>query len=188
MLGYAAVAQVEGDYERIGSVPNAHTAEKVLFEEYINFTCPHCNNFLQAAASMKEKYGKRLEIVYVPILFRGQSDAALRLFYVAQKAGKEKPVMDALFDATFRYGVNINDPAVINYLARSTGLGEAYERESNADWVNQKLRESAQKADQAGISATPTVVLQGALRVMPRGGIPAFVDNLDRILSQLLKQ
>jgi predicted DsbA family dithiol-disulfide isomerase len=186
VLGFPAVAQIQGDYERIGAVPNPNTAQTVLFEEYLNFTCPHCNNFRQAAADLKAKFGKRLNVTYIPVLFRGQNDAMMRLFFIAQREGKEHAALDALFDAAFRYGVNLNDPAVINYLARSMGLGEAYERDYNAPWVNAKLNESLAKADQAGITATPTVVLQGSIRVLPRGGMSAFVGNLEQIISQLL--
>lgn len=188
VMSLSASAQIEGDYERIGPVPNPHSVGQVLFEEYLNFTCPHCHNFRELAGPLFEKYGKRLKVVYIPILFRGQNDAALRLFYVAQKEGKEKEIMSALFDATFKYGVNINDPAVVNYLARSSGVGDAYQRDAQADWVNTKLQEASAKADQAGVSATPTVVLQGALRMLPKGGMQNYIDNVDHIISQLLKQ
>ena len=187
-LGFPAAAQIDGQFERIGPVPKPHSVQTVLFEEYLNFTCPHCNNFRQASVPLFEVHGKRLKRVYIPLLFRGQNDAALRLFYIGQKAGKEKQILDALFDATFRYGVNINDAGVVNYLARSAGLGEAYERDYNAEWVNQKLQQAATMADKAGITATPTIVLQGSLRIMPRGGMQAFVGNLDHIISQLLTQ
>lgn len=185
---HPAAAQVQGDYERIGAVPNPGSAQTVLWEEYLNFTCPHCNNFRVAQKPLLEKFGKRLQVVHIPVLFRGQHDAALRLFHIGVREGKEQIVTDSLFDAGFRYGVNINDPSVVNYLARSAGLGEAYARDYNADWVNAKLAEATAKADAAGVSATPTIVLQGALRVTPKGGMDAFVDNLDVIISQLLKK
>jgi len=186
-LVFSAAAQVEGNYERIGPVPAKNSLDSVLFEEYINFTCPHCNNFRAASMSLTRKYAKRLNRQYVPVLFRGQNDAALRLFYIAQKQGREAEVVNALFDATFKYGVNINDAAIVSYLARSSGLAEAYERDYSADWVTQKVAESRDKADAAGITATPTIVIQNALRIMPSGGMQEFVGNLDRIIAQLLK-
>jgi protein-disulfide isomerase len=188
LLASAATAQIQGDYERIGTVPNVGAAESVLWEEYLNFTCPHCNNFRGAQKPLLKKWGAKLKVVHIPVLFRGQNDAALRLFHIAAREGKEQSILDALFDAGFRYGVNINDPAVVNYLARSNGLGDAYARDYNAEWVNAKLQESHAKADAAGVSATPTVVLQGALRIQPKGGMDTFVNNLDGIIAQLLKK
>jgi protein-disulfide isomerase len=180
-------AQVDGNYERIGTVPAKNSLDTILVEEYINFTCPHCNNFRSAAIPLYQKYAKRIDRRYVPILFRGQNDAALRLFVIAQKNGKEEEIVNALFDATFKYGVNINDPAIVNYLARSSGLAELYERDYAADWVGKKIAENHQKADAAGVSATPTLVLNNALRVVPQGGMQEFVGNVDRLIGQLLK-
>ncbi len=191
LLGFLALqagAQIEGAYESIGPIPGKHSLDTVVYEEYINFTCSHCNNFRAAALPIKEKFRDKLRIVYIPILFRGQNDAAMRLFYIAQQQGLEEQIQDALFDATFRYGVNINDPAVVSYLARSAGLGEAYASEAGADWVTQKVEAAMAKAREAGVTATPTVVLQGTVRVLPRGGMQAFVDNLDRLITQLLKE
>jgi protein-disulfide isomerase len=187
LLAGRASAQIEGNYDRIGPVPSAHSVDSILFDEYINFTCPHCNNFRSASLPLKKKYANRLRLRYVPILFRGQSDAPLRLFFIAQKHGKEAEIVETLFDATFKYGVNINDAAIVNYLARSAGLAEAYESEYSEDWVRQKVAESHQKADGAGVSATPTVVLNNALRITPTSGMQEFVGNLDRIIGQLLK-
>jgi protein-disulfide isomerase len=187
LLVLSAAAQIEGQFERIGPVPARNSLDTVVLEEYINFTCPHCNNFRTAVLPLKEKYAKRLDRRTVPVLFRGQNDAALRLFYIAQKNGKEEEIVNALFDATFKYGVNINDAAIVSYLARSSGLAEAYEREFAAEWVSQKVAESHQKADAAGITATPTVIVSNALRVMPQSGMKEFVGNLDQIVGQLLK-
>lgn len=187
LLALPVHAQLRGDYETIGTAPAPNSQDTVLFEEYINFTCPHCNNFRTAAQPLKAKYADRLELVNVPILFRGQNDAPLRLFFIAQKQGMEEEIKDALFDATFRYGVNINDPAVVSYLARSEGLGDAYAAEAAKPWVTQKVEEAMAKAQAAGITATPTVVLEGSVRVLPRGGMDQFVANLDTLIGQLLK-
>jgi len=187
LLVLSAAAQISGNFERIGPVPAKNSLDTVVLEEYINFTCPHCNSFRTASIPLTKKFAKRLTRRNVPILFRGQNDAALRLFYIAQKNGKEEEILNALFDATFKYGVNINDAAIVNYLARSSGLADVYEREFAADWVSQKLAESHQKAEAAGITATPTVVVNNALRVIPQGGMQEFIGNLDQIIGQLLK-
>jgi thiol:disulfide interchange protein DsbA len=182
-----ARAELDGAFETIMSPPAPHSLDAVMFEEYFNFTCPHCNAFRTAAQPLKERYAKRLRIVNIPIMFRGQTDAPLRLFYIAQSLGREEEIKTLIFDAAFRYGVNPFDPQVTSYLARSSGLGDAYAKDGNAIWVTRKVEESMAKADQAGVRATPTVVLQGALRVLPEAGMSQFVGNLDRLIAQLLK-
>lgn len=187
-LASRARAELEGVFETISSQPAAHSLDTVVFEEYFNFTCPHCNTFRTAAQPLKERYAKRLRIVNIPIMFRGQTDAPLRLFYIAQSVGREEEIKTLIFDAAFRYGVNPYDPQVTSYLARSSGLGDVYAKELNAGWVTRKVEESRAKAEQAGVRATPTVVLQGALRLVPETGMSAFVGNVDHLIEQLLKK
>jgi predicted DsbA family dithiol-disulfide isomerase len=183
----ASRAELEGTFEPIGPVPPPHSVEQVQLEEFLNFTCPHCNNFRTLSKPLLAKYGKRIRHVDVPILFRGQAEDPLRLYYVAAKAGRGDEVKELIFDATFRYGVNIYDPKTVGYIARSAGLAAQFEAEGNAAWVNAKIREAHQRADQVGVEATPTIVLNGTLRLVPRSNMQSFVENLDRLIAQLLK-
>ena len=144
--GNRAVAQIQGQFDTIGVIPPPHSLKTVSWDEYLNFTCPHCNNFRTAYVPLKKKYGSRVGFRNVPVLFKGQSDAVIRLFFIGQQAGREEEIKNIIFDATFKYGVNINDPAIITYLAKSTGLGAQYEKEAHSDWVNQKLQQSSDLA------------------------------------------
>lgn len=179
-------AEIEGRYEKIGTVPKKHTLAEVQFDEYLNFTCPHCNNFRKAAIAIKKKYGKRLKITYFPILFSRQSDYPLRLFYIGQSVGRTEEIKNLIFDAAFESGVNIYDPAIVSYIARSAGLAEKYKNEGNADWVTKKVDQAQSRASAVGIRATPTVVLQESLLVVPKSGMQAFVGNLDHMIEQML--
>jgi len=176
-----------GKFTALSKEPAPHSQDVVVAEEFLNFTCPHCNSFREAAKPILAKYGKRLKLVRVPILFRGQIDAPLRLFYVAQAQGKEEQIDNALFEAAFRYGVNVFDASVVGYLARTNGLQEAYEKNSAADWVTRRIADGHVRADSFGIEATPSLVLQGALRLVPDSSMEDFVKNFDRLVGQLLK-
>ena len=180
-------AQIEGIYETIGTLPEKYSLETVELEEFLNFTCPHCNNFRLAAKPLKEKYGDRLKVTYIPILFKNQSDWPLRLFFIAEREGRTEEIKNIIFDAAFKYQVNIYDPAVINYLARSSGLGPIFKKEAQAEWVSKLVQWTKESSRMAGVAATPTVVLEKALRVSPKKGMDTFVANLDRIINQLLK-
>lgn len=188
VVGFAApaAAQLDGRYEAIGDVPAKHSQEVVRVEEFLNFTCPHCNNFRQAAKPVFDKYAGRIEHTDVPILFSGQTDAPLRLFYIAERAGRAEEVKTLIFDATFQFGVNINDPRIVSYIARSAGLADAYEKQRDAPWVQEKIREAHARAEAVGVDATPTIVLNDALRLVPRTGMQTFVSNLERLIGQLL--
>lgn len=190
LAAWPALAQaqgISGNYSAVGPLPPRKSADVVVVEEFLNFTCSHCNNFREVAKPVFDKYGKRLKLVRIPLLFRGQADPPLRLFFIAQANGKEELIHDVLFDAAFKYNVNIYDPAVVSYLARTNGLAEAYARDSGADWVTRKIAEAVARANAVGVEATPTLVVQGAMKMTPQGRMELFVQGFDFVVGELLR-
>ena len=183
-----ADGKIRGTFEVMGKLPAKNSMEKIVFEEFINFGCPHCNHFRLLSGEMKEKYKDRVEFVDVPILFRGQDDAPLRLYYVAKSLGKAEQVRDAIFEARFKYGVNVFDPGIINYLARSLGLGEAYKQNAQNGEISQAIAEGEQQSIRYNITATPTIVLAGTLKLRIGSSMEGFVESLPDTLDDLLKQ
>ena len=180
--------RIRGHYAVVGKVPKAHTVEKVVFEEFMNFGCPHCNNLREASIEFRKKQKDRVEFIDIPIVFRGQDDAPLRLYYVARKLGKGDQIKDELFEARFTHGVDVFDKGIVNYLARSLGLSEAFQKEKDAPWVNQLLAEGELKAQQYGLTGTPTVVLQYSLK-MDIGryeGMDKFALKVQETIDDLL--
>ena len=184
----AALGQIEGNFEKIGLVPEKNSLAVVVVEEFLNFTCPHCNNFRKLSKPVFAKYGTRVKLKNMPIIFRGQPDTPLRFYFVAEKAGRGPEVKEMIFNAGFLSGYNIGDPRVIGYLARSAGLWEMLQKEGNATWVTRKIQEAKRRANTVGVLGTPTIVLGNSIRLVPRTGMQSFVNNLDRILGQLLEK
>ena len=150
-----AQAKITGNFEVIGKLPEPNSLSEVKFEEFLNFTCPHCNNFRNLSKDLFKRYGKKLKHVNNPILFRGQNDMALRLFFLAQKDGREEEMKEMIFDASFVFGVNIYDPATIDFLARSAGMGDRYKKNGGDAWVTEKITDAEFRAKEAGIMSTP---------------------------------
>ena len=69
----------------------------------MNFGCPHCNNLREASIEFRKQQKDRVEFIDIPIVFRGQDDAPLRLYYVASKLGKGDQIKDELFKACLLY-------------------------------------------------------------------------------------
>ena len=44
-LSLQAKERIRGHYKIVGKLPGMHSLEKVVFEEFLNFNCTHCNNF-----------------------------------------------------------------------------------------------------------------------------------------------
>ena len=93
---------------------------------FINFGCSHCNNLHNASKKFRREFSENIKFVDIPILFRGQNDAPLRLYFIAKKIGKGNLVKDELFKASFQHGVNVFDPGIVNFLARSLGIYKEY--------------------------------------------------------------
>ena len=180
--------RIRGHYAVVGKVPKAHTLEKVVFEEFMNFGCPHCNNLREASIEFRKQQKDRVEFIDIPIVFRGQDDAPLRLYYVARKLGKGDQIKDELFKARFTHGVDVFDKGIVNYLARSLGLSEAFQKEKDAPWVNQLLAEGELKAQQYGLTGTPTVVLQYSLKmdIGRYAGMDKFALKVQETIDDLL--
>ena len=137
----SANEKIRGHYILVGNKPDLSSIKKVVFEEFINFGCAHCNKLHKASKNFRKKFANKIEFVDIPIVFKGQNDSPLRLYYVARKIGKSDLIKDELFKASFIHGVNVFDPGITNYLARSLGIRKEFQEEKDQQWVNQLIRD-----------------------------------------------
>ena len=188
-VSVSAKESIRGYYDVVGNVPAAHSVKKVVFEEFMNFGCPHCNNLHKASRNFRKKFADKVEFIDIPIVFRGQDDSPLRLYYVARNIGKADLIKDELFKASFTHGVNVFDPGIINYLARSLGMHKEFQKEKDQTWVNQLIKDGEQKAALYGLTGTPTVVIQYALKmdIGLYGTIAGFVKKVPETITDLMQ-
>ena len=184
-----AKESIRGHFEIVGSVPSVHSVKKVVFEEFMNFGCPHCNTLHNASKDFRKKFADKVEFIDIPIVFRGQDDSPLRLYYVARKIGKGKLIKDELFKASFTHGVNIFDSGIANYLARSLGMNKEFQQEKDKAWVNNLIKEGERKSAIYGVSGTPTVVIQQALKmeIGPYGTMSEFIKKVPETIADLIQ-
>ena len=184
-----AKESIRGHFEIVGSVPSVHSVKKVVFEEFMNFGCPHCNTLHNASKDFRKKFADKVEFIDIPIVFRGQDDSPLRLYYVARKIGKGKLIKDELFKASFTHGVNIFDSGIANYLARSLGMNKEFQKEKDQPWVNKLIKEGERKSAIYGVSGTPTVVIQRALKmeIGPYGTMSEFIKKVPETIADLIQ-
>jgi thiol:disulfide interchange protein DsbA len=184
-----AKESIRGHFEIVGSVPSVHSVKKVVFEEFMNFGCPHCNTLHNASKDFRKKFADKVEFIDIPIVFRGQDDSPLRLYYVARKIGKGKLIKDELFKASFTHGVNIFDSGIANYLARSLGMNKEFQQEKDKAWVNNLIKEGERKSAIYGVSGTPTVVIQRALKmeIGPYGTMSEFIKIVPETIADLIQ-
>ena len=189
VMFFSVVAKesIRGHYDVVGNIPAAHSVKKVVYEEFMNFGCPHCNKLYKASKNFRKKFADKVEFIDIPIVFRGQDDSPLRLYYVAKKIGKGDLIIDELFKASFTHKVNVFDPGITNYLARSLGIHKEFHKEKDQKWVNQLIKDGERKATIYGLTGTPTIVIQYALKmdIGPYGAMAGFVKKIPETIADL---
>ena len=180
---------IRGNYSLVGQIPSKNSLKKIIFEEFINFGCSHCNNLHKASKNFREKYSKNIDFIDIPITFHGQNDSPLRLYFVAKKIGKADLVKDELFKARFEHGVNVFDVSVINYIARSLGIYEKFKMEKHKIWVNNLIENGKIKAEKYRITGTPTIVIQNSIKmdISKYGSISNFINKIPETIEDLIK-
>ena len=83
----SANENIRGHYTLVGNKPEPNSIKKVVFEEFINFGCSHCNKLHKVSKNFRKKFADQVEFVDIPIVFKGQDDSPLRLYYIAKKIG-----------------------------------------------------------------------------------------------------
>ena len=180
---------IRGNYFVVGKIPDKNSTKEIVYEEFINFGCSHCNNLHKASKSFRRNFSDKVKFIDIPIVFRGQNDAPLRLYFIAKKIGKGDLIKDELFKATFDHGVNVFDPGIVNFLARSLGINKEFQQEKDKDWVKKLIEEGKRKSVTYGVTGTPTVVIQNALKmdIGRYGTMSDFVKNIPETIEDLLK-
>ena len=181
--------KIRGHYKLVGNKPESKSIKKIVFEEFINFGCSHCNKLHKASKEFRNNFADQIEFVDIPIVFKGQDDSPLRLYYVARKIGKGDLIKDELFNASFIHGVNVFDPGVTNYLARSLGISKEFQKEKDLHWVNQMIKDGKRKSLIYGVRGTPTVIIQQALKmdIGKYGSMDAFLKKVPETIEDLMQ-
>ena len=185
----SANEKIRGHYKLVGNKPESKSIKKIVFEEFINFGCSHCNKLHKASKEFRTNFADQIEFIDIPIVFKDQDDSPLRLYYVARKIGKGDLIKDELFNASFIHGVNVFDPGVTNYLARSLGISKEFQKEKDLPWVNQLIRDGKRKSLIYGVRGTPTVIIQQALKmdIGKYGSMDAFLKKVPETIEDLMR-
>ena len=112
-------------------------------------------------------------------------------FYIADQQGLEKKFTRELFDTNFQMGINVFQPRVIKLLSRDYGIEKEMTAGMNSPEIKAKVEAGLALAKQYKANETPTVILNGVLKVTPSisgGNVDKMTDNLEIIIEDILKQ
>lgn len=117
------VKKIEGKYTLLSGNPGSYQG-KVVATEFLSFYCDHCYGLEKRMPAILEKYGERLQVMYKPIVWSGQSTTSVEAHIIAEQLGTEKEMREALFNAQFKEGKDISDINELKRIAAGIGIGE----------------------------------------------------------------
>ncbi|MDH5561391.1 MAG: thioredoxin domain-containing protein [Deltaproteobacteria bacterium] len=177
-------AEIPGKYEIIppNVPPKAHSLKQVHIIEVFSFTCPHCFTLNQQMTPIKEKFGDRIKVSYVPIGWSGHDPG--RLLYIAEKKGKAEPVKDMIFDYYHIKGLgkSMYTRDKLQYVAKQNGLSDEFKTQMDAPDIIKAMNDGIAMTKTYGIDSTPTLVIENSILV---SGNPS---NFIPIINYLLKE
>ena len=171
-----------GDYSKL-SKPADIAPGKVKIMEFMKFDCSHCYDLHKDMPQLLKKYGDKVEIKYIPIIFPKQSTKSIEAYVIAEQMGKGEEMRDALFKAKFEQGIDVMESNIaLETVAASIGLGAEFNQKFESGEAKNAANENLNLMKDYNIDGTPTVIINGNLMVVPT------VTNLDTVIGSLLEQ
>lgn len=171
-----------GNYTKLNN-PSTYEIGKVKIMEFMKFDCIHCYNLHTNMPQLLKKYGDKLEIKYIPIIFSGQSTKSLEAYIIAEQMGKGEEMRDALFKAKFEQGMDVMESTIVlETIAAKIGLGSDFNQKLESGALKNAASENLKLMRDYNVDGTPTVIINGNLMVVPS------ITNLDTVIGSILQQ
>lgn len=181
---FSAEPTLKGEYEFI-SEPSKHEAGKVILFEFADFYCPHCHMFERVVVTkLKEEFGDQLEarLIGFPVI-PGKLPTAFEMYEQARTMGKGPEMKAVLFRYIHDDNVQIFDKPIRALLIKEVGLdAKTFEEGLASGKPFRALEEGKAWGERIGVTHTPTVVLDGNIRVAN-----LTVENLRDVIRSILE-
>ena len=190
-VGVQADEKIRGKYEVIGDISRLKNVKTIEMIEFFNYSCGHCYRFLETSKRLHAKFKDKLHHKKSPIYWGNQTAYPSMAFYIADELGVEEEFTQELFDTNFKLGVNIFQPKVIKFLAREFKISKEMTEGMQSASIKAKTDQSLELAKQFKANETPTIIINGILKVAPsmtHGSTEEMTDNLEKIFDDILNK
>ena len=190
-VGVQADEKIRGKYEVIGDISRLKNVKTIEMIEFFNYSCGHCYRFLETSKRLHAKFKDKLHHKKSPIYWGNQTAYPAMAFYIADELGVEEEFTQELFDTNFKLGVNIFQPKVIKFLARDFKISKEMTEGMQSASIKAKTDQSLELAKQFKANETPTIIINGILKVAPsmtHGSTEEMTDNLEKIFDDILNK
>ena len=179
----AAYAQV--GYEELETPLGTTNPDKIEVVEFFWYGCPHCFQFEPYIEAWKKNKPDNVVFINVAPPLGDGWKVHSQAFYAAQVLGVLDQFHEPMFNAIHKDKKPMRKPKDVMKLVESLGLdAKKFAKTMKSFNVDAKIRQSLQQARDAGISAVPTVIVNGKYRTT--GSLAGSYPNLIKILDELV--
>ena len=162
----------ESSHPTLGS---KDAAVKVI--EFADFQCPFCKRSEDAVKAIREKYGDRIELVFMdfPLSFHPNAMPAANTARCANAQGKFWPYHDALFADQSKL-----DPASLKAIAKKLGLDSAkFDACFEKNQYSAAIQKDLEEGRRLNVSGTPAFFIDGRELVgaQPTDSFTSMIDE-----------
>jgi thiol:disulfide interchange protein DsbA len=184
-----AEPRVGTDYVALDSPqPLWSTAPKIEIAEVFSYRCIHCAEFQPKVNEWHKRMPADVRWEYVPGVFGGSWDDFARAYFAAEVLGVRERTHDDVFHGVFvdQY-VKEGKPDEIAQMYTRWGVDKKQMLMAMQSFgVTGKLSRAKQFAMRAGVTATPTIIVNGKYRVevTPDRGFEGMLQTVDWLVAR----
>ena len=164
------------------------SGDKVEVLEVFSYACIHCAHFQPSVNTWKQHMPADVRWEYVPAAFGGPWDEFARAYYAAEILGVQARTHDAAFKAIHVDRViKTGSQDEIADLYGKWGVDRTKFLDTMKSFgVTAKLNRGKQFAQRTGVTATPTIIINGKYRVnvTEDRGFAGMLSTVDFLLAQ----
>jgi thiol:disulfide interchange protein DsbA len=176
------------DYEVLETPQPTWGRGKIEVAEVFGYTCIHCAHLQPELNTWHKTMASDVRFEYVPAAFGGAWDTLGRAYFAAEAMGVREKTHDAVFNAIHVDHVlkTASDEEVAD-LYGSLGVDrDKFLATMKSFGVDAKLAKARQFAMRAGVSGTPTMIINGKYRVSVTRdrGFAGMLSTIDYLVAQ----
>lgn len=181
---------VLGEYTLLDESRPVIVPGPIVITEFFNFYCNRCYILNKEWTRLTASLSKPFDYQQIPITFGEQQTYAAIAYLAAVEQGRGEVFKTKVFEAKFEHDKDIDTKEVLISLADSLGIAHAVRRALAQDETPQAeaFRQGMVLKQQRGITATPTLIINDAIKVTPKNtgdNINLMSENLELILQDV---
>ncbi len=182
----AAGFEVDGKFQRIVPSQPTETPQDVIeVVDVFGYRCPHCFSFLPVLERFENDLPNDVQVRHMPVIFRDSWEAPARAFYTAKLLGVLEKVHRPIFEALHVDRRSMDSDDAWKKLFSEHGVSNTdFEKTFDSFAVRSMLRKSQVMQRRYGVTATPSVIVNGKYRVP--AGLAGSFENMIEVTKGLI--